>query len=239
MNEMRENLVALAACEEALLHLERERLRIPQAIAEWEARLEAARQELEAQKNALETAERSRRANEAELQDCEERRERYQAQTPLVKTNQEYTALLHEIEAVNSRIGEVEEGILLAMEGVDTARAEIERAEAEQGQREQEVQREIARLRQRLEEVGREVELRRGEEEERLSRLEPASRSLYTRLKKTNRAATARLRGRCCSACNRDVPYEVINRILAGELQSCVNCQRILVVPEEDGEEPA
>jgi len=233
MNEVTENLVALTKCEEALRRLQREREAIPKVIAERNARQEAARQALEAERTTLEEAESLGRAKEAELQDTEVLRSKYQSQTSMVKTNQEYTALLEEIEGATRRIGEIEEAILEAMEKVETVGAHLSTFQAEHKKREQETEREIKELNDRLVEVEREIEVRSGEEQERVSRLERKTQSLYHRVKSKAGFGTARVEGHVCGACHRDVPFEVINRMLAGELHDCGNCRRILVIVPE------
>lgn len=229
-----ENLVDLALCEEAMLRLERERARIPQAIAEQEARLQSAREELEAQRVELERAEHDRRGKEAELQDTEAQRDKYQGQTALVKTNQEYTALLHEIERATDRISLLEDEILGAMERAEQIGTYLQTAETEHARVEREIAAEIGGLRERLSDVERELEVRRSEEQERVARLEPGERAIYARLKRKGGTATTRLAKRSCSACYRDVPYEQVNRVNAGEFQTCGYCQRILVAVPDD-----
>jgi predicted nucleic acid-binding Zn-ribbon protein len=137
------SLLKLAETEAAVLALERERARLPQAIAACEARAAAAR-EAAAQAHArLETAEKERRAHEAAVQDLSAKRGKFQAQSAVVKTNKEYTTLLHEIETHSARIGEVEDAILLAMEAIESASEAVKHADAAARQTDQEVGKEI------------------------------------------------------------------------------------------------
>ncbi len=233
MSEAADNLVALALCEEALLGLQRARARIPEEIAGQEKRVADAREALETERNALEEADQRRRGKEGELQDLEAQRTKFQGQTALVKTNQEYTALLHEIDGATARIAQIEDEILEAMEFVESTRAHLSTAEADHGRVESEIESSIAELRQRFAEVEREIAVRESEEEERLARLDARTRGIYERNRKAKGSGMARIRDRVCSACFRDVPFETINRILAGEVHPCGNCNRVLVVIED------
>ncbi len=230
MSHEAENLVGLALCEEALVGLERERRQIPEVISAEEAKRAAADEALAEERRRLEDTERGRREREAELRDTEARREKFQGQTALVKTNQEYTALLGEIDAASRRMSELEDEILEAMETVDTASAHLRTAEGEHVTASREVQRVIDELGSRLTEVEKELEVRRGEEQERLARLDSSARSTYKRIQKRMGTAMARVVRGSCSTCYRDVPPEKINRVMAGGLLPCGNCGRILVL---------
>src|SRR5512134_2615373 len=121
MEASKPGLLQLAETEAAVLALERERARLPQAIAAAEARAAAAREAAAQVRARLETAEKERRTHEAEVQDLSSKRSKFQAQSAVVKTNKEYTTLLHEIETHSARIAEVEDAILVAMEAIENA----------------------------------------------------------------------------------------------------------------------
>jgi predicted nucleic acid-binding Zn-ribbon protein len=233
MREAAEILVSLALCEEALLGLERARARIPGEIAGHEKRLADVREALDAERGALEEADQRRRAKEGQLQDVEAQRTKFQGQTALVKTNQEYTALLHEIDGATARIAQLEDEILEAMEFVESTRAHVAQAEEEQDRIESETESRVAELKGQLAEVEVEIGVRAAEEQERLARLDPRTRGVFERVRKAKGSGMARIRERVCSSCFRDVPFETINRILAGETHSCGNCNRVLVVIED------
>ncbi len=232
--------LALALCEEATVALERECQRIPQAIAEQDAKLAASREAVASGRRIVEEAEKRRRTREAELEDGNVRRAKLQSQSAQVKTNQEYTAMLHEIDGVTRRMGELEDEILEAMELADSTRAELVTVERDQRTVEREIGKTAADLRARLEEVERDLAQRRAEEVQRLAEISADARAIYSRVKRVRGTGTARVRGRSCAGCNRDVPYALINRIRAGEIHPCSNCNRILVVvPEAEAARPA
>jgi predicted nucleic acid-binding Zn-ribbon protein len=239
MSELSDILISLSASEQRMVALERERDELPRAVETEEAALADANAALEAERARLQQAEETRRAREGDLQEAETQRDKFRAQTSLVKTNAEYTALLHEIEGTERRIGEVEEAILLAMEEIDTVRGSLSEGEREHVETERAIKERIGAHRVRLEEVAREIEARRAEEQERLAKLQDSARAVYVRLKQRKGVATARVRELRCSVCHRDVPPERVNRMLAGELQLCANCERILVPGVETDEESA
>ncbi len=111
----------------------------------------SARARLEATRQSFADFEHTRREKEAELQDCEAQRDRFRTQTAQVKTNTEYTALLHEIEGASSRISQLEEDVLVAMDEVDERRQVLADVETEQKQVERETEARVGELRKRLE----------------------------------------------------------------------------------------
>ena len=64
------------------------------------------------------------------MQDLETKRSKYKGQLMEVKTNKEYTAMLHEIEAVEREIRAREDQILAEMEQAEALAAEVKREEA-------------------------------------------------------------------------------------------------------------
>src|SRR5262245_25873275 len=157
MDEAKPSLQALAEREGVILELERARTAIPQAIQKAEARASAANDAAAALRSQLEAAEKLRRTRESETQDIAAKRDKLHGQSAVVKTNKEYTALLHEIDAHNKRIAEIEDDILVAMEQAETFGVELRGSEAAARQVAQEVGKETDELRARLAEVERKL----------------------------------------------------------------------------------
>ncbi|MBI4626242.1 MAG: hypothetical protein HY736_23860 [Verrucomicrobia bacterium] len=99
-------------------------VRVEQRIAAEKAAIEAARTELrdlEAKKKVLET----------EIGSAEDKLGRYKSQQLLVRKNDEYQALSHEIETTQTQIGDLEGNELELMYAIDEARKRFSAAEAE------------------------------------------------------------------------------------------------------------
>ena len=231
MSDLMDSLLALARCELAIEELRRAEVQLPRALQQAEAGVQAARDRVAAERRALEDAERQRRSTESELKDAEAKRTKFQAQTSMVKTNAEYTALLHEIEVAGQRISALETQILESMDAIDAAGRSVKQVDAEQRVVEQDQLREAQALREKLAEVQKVVAEREAERGQLLAKLPADVRAKYTRVRDGTGSGTAQVAGRSCSRCHRDVPYETINRLSAGELHPCGNCGRLLVLP--------
>ncbi len=233
MDSFRENLGALADCEASLADLSRELSNLPEQIAKAEARAQESRDILAAEREGLAAAEKSRRDKEAEAADCEAQREKFQGQTALVKTNHEYTALLHEIDGMTQRISKVEDEILLAMEAAEASVERLETDGRDQKAAEKKALDEAGDMRKRMSfvegEIAEQTQLRDGL----LEHLGPKVKASYSRVASVRGTGVGQIVAGNCAACHRAVPPEVENRVLAGELHCCANCLRILVKKDE------
>jgi hypothetical protein len=226
------SLTLLAARESAILELERQRARIPEEIARADARAAAARATAAELRAKVEAADKQRRNGEAQAQDLAAKRDKFHAQSAVVKTNKEYTTLLHEIETHNQQIAKIEDEILVAMEASESHGVELRGADAVAKQVDQEVKKETDELRARLAEVERRLAAGVEERLQLLAALGPQVQALYTRVTKQRSSGIAWLEQSSCSGCHHAVPPEVINRVRAGEVHACASCQRIFVLRE-------
>ncbi len=232
MEAAKPSLLLLAETEAAVLLLERELARIPQAIAEAEARAAAAVAAAKAARDELDAAEKQRRAQEAAAQDLAMKRDKLHGQSAVVKTNKEYTTLLHEIEAYSKKIDECEDAILGAMEAIENAGAALDQSETQARAVQQEVEKATEELRAELASVEERLAARVAERKALLASLGPQVESLYAHVLKTKRNGIARIEHASCSGCHRALPPEIMNRVKAGEVHACGSCHRILVPGE-------
>ncbi len=129
MNPDLERLIRLQRAETDLRRVEAELAEVPRQRSELEAALGVERARLETVRQELAGGQKGRRQHEAELQDLEAKRSRFKGQLMEVKTNKEYTAMLHEIEGVERDIRGREDLILAEMERGESLTVEVKRAE--------------------------------------------------------------------------------------------------------------
>ena len=227
---MSDPLRQLCECEQALDELSRRRTTLPGRITEVEGKAQAARDVISSQREALEEAEKQRRDREAALQDTEAQRDKFKGQTALVKTNEEYTALLREIDQATEGIGRIEEEILVAMEQIEEISGGLADTEREQERIAAEFDGQAKELQSELRQVESDLESRDKELGERTGELEAPVRHLFERARKAKGSGTTIVSGRVCTACHRDVPFEDINRVLGGEVVPCQSCRRLIVI---------
>ncbi len=164
---------------------------------------------------------------------------RFEDHKAAVKTNHEYTALLHEIATAKTEKDAIEEKILVLMEAADgltSALKDAERALAD-------VKREGEKTRAALgaERATLDGELKRlaAERTGELRGIDTALSAKYEQLLKQRRGlAVAEMKGEGCTACHVRLRPAVAQQVRRNaEIVQCDSCQRILyfVAPVEQG----
>src|SRR5262245_49000183 len=102
---------------------------MPAAEQTIAASLAAARGVVDAAKASIQENTQGRRALEKDVAVVDSRLARFDDHKAAVKTNQEYTALLHEIATAKQEKDAIEERILIQMEGADDLGRKLKSAE--------------------------------------------------------------------------------------------------------------
>jgi len=155
---------------------------------------------------------------------------KYEQQLMGVKKNEEYQALLHEIDGLKKQIGQNEEKILQSME-------DLEEAQAKLTDDKKRIATEQARIDEQCTEIDVELEEaitgRKVLEEERIPLTATADSELmqqYNRIR--GRLAAGRaivpLSGESCGGCHMFVRPQIVNEVLAGKVHPCQNCSRLM-----------
>ncbi len=172
---------------------------------------------------------------EVDIQQKDAQIKKYDTQLFAVKKNEEYQALLHEMDALRKQIALKEERVIALMLEMDEAKAHLE---ADKTRIEAELQ-DIAAECKKVDEELAEAVARRKELEARreplLSAVPPDLLARYQRIRKAKKQgpAVVPLRGEACSGCNMQVTPQIINEIMAGDkIHSCHHCGRLLYFSE-------
>ena len=149
MNPDLEKLISLAEADREVLRLKEEIALLPRRVAVIEEQLAGTRARLEKAKEALAADQRNRRRLETEIQGHQEKISKYRDQSLIVKTNDQYKALMHEIEFAQKEIRACEDKMLEAMVDSEAQEAELKAAEAELKEETAEIEKEKAVARER------------------------------------------------------------------------------------------
>jgi predicted nucleic acid-binding Zn-ribbon protein len=229
MNPDLAGLIRLQRADSELRRVEAELAHIPRRRTELEASLAAEKGRLETERASLEGSQKARRRLEGELQDLESKRSKYKGQLMDVKTNKEYTAMLHEIEGVEREIRAREDLVLAEMERGEALTGDIKREEAvfksaEQQHRAQEriLNDEEARLREEARRLG-------AEREAEAARLPAGVLELFQRVARLRGVAVAEARDGMCQVCHLKLrPQMYVDLKRNEEIVQCPACNRIL-----------
>lgn len=225
-----QSLIALQALDSAA-ESQRKRLgELPAAEQAIDAALTAARNHVETGKARFHTNTDSRRALEKDVAAIDTRLARFEDHKAAVKTNQEYTALLHEIATAKTEKDALEERLLLLMEEADALAADVKDAErqlADETRRAGAARAALITERQALEQ---ELTRLANERASATAGLDARALAQYEQLLKGRRGiAVARMTGEICGACHVRLRPHVTQQIRRNDaIVQCDSCQRIL-----------
>jgi len=209
--------------------LERE-TEIPRKKEKFNIHKKRLAQELAESENRFKNLQLEQRKCEGDIDAHKQHIAKYELQLNSVKKNEEYNALLNEIELLKKQIAIKEERIIAIMLEQDEAKVQMEEDKKR-------INGEQAKIDEECKEIDRElseaIENRKLLESERgpvKELMEPALLSQYSRIKKalkTGKAAVPVL-NESCSGCYMKIRPQVINELLSGRVHNCQHCGRLL-----------
>jgi len=173
-----------------------------------------------------------------EQKDCETEIEQKQAQVTkydlqlfAIKKNEEYQALLHEIDMVKKQIALKEERIITLMVQSDEAKARLEEDRQRIDAELKDIDHQCAEIDTELEEAVRERERIEEQRKPIAAQVDPRLLARYTRIRGSVKQgpAVVALNDEVCSGCHMYVPPQIANEVLAGKkVHTCAHCGRLL-----------
>jgi predicted nucleic acid-binding Zn-ribbon protein len=230
MNPDLERLIRLQRAETELRRVEAELAEAPRQRAELDAALAAGRARLDAARQELSGGQKARRQHEADLQDLEAKRSRLRGQLMEVKTNKEYTAMLHEIEAVERDIRAREDQILAEMERGESRAVEVKHEEETYKQAEERHRADVRAVDERARMLGEQARRLTGERDAIASTVPPGVLDLFHRVARSRGGvAVAQAQEAMCQVCHVKLRLQLYADLKRNEeIVQCPACNRIL-----------
>jgi predicted nucleic acid-binding Zn-ribbon protein len=202
---------------------------VPLRRSEIEGQLARERLRLDAAKESLESSQKARRRLEAELQDLETKRSKYKGQLMEVKTNKEYTAVLHEIETVEREIRSREDQILAEMERAEALSSDVKQEEQVFRQAQEGAQVELRALAERGSRLEEEQRGTAAERDAVAGTLREDILQLFQRVAKLRGVAVAEARDGMCQLCHMRLRLQMYSELKRNDqVVQCPACSRIL-----------
>ena len=202
----------------------------PGEIAALDAKLTAALDAIAVAKQAVADTQATRRTLDKDLLTAQQRLSKYREQLMEVKTNVEYHAMQHQIEAATAEVAKVEELILVNMITADEVTAQVKAAEGALKASEGAIAKERAGI--QADAAAKEQALQESDAERReiVPKLERGQHDMFERVMKARQGiAVAQAIDGICSICRVRLRPQVYNTILKNEaIVQCDHCQRIL-----------
>lgn len=148
-----------------------------------------------------------------------------------VKKNEEYQALLHEMEMHKKQIGIKEERIIAIMMELDEAKSCLEEDRKRIGAEQEEIGAECAKIDGELSVAITERKALEAQRAPLAAEIDPAMLGKYERIRKAKKTGPAivPLHGESCSGCFMKITAQHVNEILAGDkFMPCNHCGRLV-----------
>jgi predicted nucleic acid-binding Zn-ribbon protein len=235
-----EKLIRLQEVSQAIEKLNRELAAVPLRIQDLDQSLARHRVEVAKAKDDLATHQKDRRKLEGDLQTVEAKIGKYQTQLMDVKTNKEYTAMLHEIDRAKEERDGVDTKILQEMESADLLESVIKQKEAALD----EEMKQVAAAQGILKSEQQDLESKKSRMEAERKGIEtemtPELVAEFNRISRSRAGvAVARVANGLCQGCSVRIQPRVIQLIRRNEgILRCESCKRFLYYLEEERAEP-
>ena len=224
-----ENLIELQKADAEIRRLKEEIAALPKRVALIEEKLAGTKVALDKAKAAIKADEAARRKYEAAIKDLQEKISKYRDQSLAVKTNEQYKALLHEIQFAESDIRGNEDKILELMLDADAREQDVKNAEAELKAEAAEIEKEKAQARERTAVDEKELAEWNGKREKARSAVDPDLLQHYDRVAKHRGTGIAEVREQKCMGCSVMLRPQTYNEVRSATTTVvCDSCQRIL-----------
>ena len=209
----------------------------PKRLAEIDARVEAARKQLAAAKEALTGSLKDRKKYEMDVEQWKERIRKYKDQLYEVKTNEAYKALQSEIQTVETEIAKAEDRLLERMVTGEEYERQVKAAERALKEVEGAAHADRQKLEGKQAAAQKELDQDTGERQRAVANIPEDLLDHYQRIaRKHNGVALAEVRDETCTLCRvrvRPHVYQELRRETSQEIFHCESCTRILYSSEQ------
>lgn len=174
---------------------------------------------------------------ESSIEQNQEQIGKYNGQLNAVKKNDEYQALLHEIDTLKKQINLREERILAIMEESEQAQARLEEDRKRIEREVKEIDSECDAVDRELEEAVQERKIFEDQEGPLKEQIDGALMKQYHRIRanKKTGAAAVPLNGEVCGGCFMSLRAQIVIEVMTGDVvHTCQHCGRLLYHLDED-----
>lgn len=224
-----ENLLKLQEADKAIRRLQDEIAELPKRVAVIEHKLAGTKAQLEKAQASVKADDAAKRKHETAITDFRGKISKYRDQSLDVKTNEQYKALLHEIQFAEKEIAATEDKILELMVNADARDKEVKAAQIELKAETAEIEKEKEQARQRTAEDEKQLAEWRGKRDQLRAGVNEDLLRQYDRVSKFRGSGISEVRDHKCVACQVMLRAQTYNDVRSGQqIVICDSCQRVL-----------
>jgi predicted nucleic acid-binding Zn-ribbon protein len=224
-----ENLLRLQEADKEIRRLQDEVAELPKRVAVIERKLANTQAQLERAQGAVKADEAARRKYDTAITDLRGKISKYRDQSLDVKTNEQYKALLHEIQFAEKEIAATEDKILELMVNAEVRDKEVKAAQAEVKAEAAEIEKEKSAARERTAEDEKQLAEWRGKRDQMRAGVNEDLLRHYERVSKFRGTGISEVLDHKCMGCQVMLRPQIYNDVRTGQQTVvCDSCQRIL-----------
>jgi predicted nucleic acid-binding Zn-ribbon protein len=224
-----ENLLRLQEADKEIRRLQDEIAELPKRVAAIEHKLADTQAGLEKAQTAVKADEASRRKYDTAITDLRSKISKYRDQSLAVKTNEQYKALLHEIQFAEKEIAATEDKILELMLNADARDKEVKAAQAELKAEAAEIEKEKNEARERTAVDEKQLTEWRAKRDQMRAGVNEDLLRHYERVSKFRGSGLAEVLDHKCMGCQVMLRPQTYNDVRTGQQTVlCDSCQRVL-----------
>lgn len=234
MNDILQQLLKLQRLDIGIRTLGHDLQQIPKKSKLIDEKVRSVREPLETCKEERTATEGRRKELEEAVKNMEERERKLKLKIPEVRSNEEYSALLKEMDAVKKARDTAEDDGIKAMERLEEIEKALPELDSAFKEGEARVASERAALKAEQERLEAELLAKKKERQALQSTMKPAWLQKYTHIAaQRNGLAVALVKGGTCQGCFIGVRPKLVQDLHYGEeVVFCEGCQRILYLED-------
>ena len=203
---------------------------IPQEITKLEKQIDTREGELKKAESRIMDLKKTYKLKEIEIADNEEKMAKLNTQTFAVKTNEEYRAILNEVDFLKKRNKDIEDEMLGFMEEEEKLKNSIDAVRTETKEFADAMQARITELKKKAESLTEQQKMAAAKFDDYFNELPDDVKTLYKRIAKVRDKTVCAIVDNTCTGCYANLTHQFLNELKKrNRILLCDNCGRILV----------
>ena len=224
-----ETLIQLQKIEIQIKELSEALEQLPHRLVLMEKKLEGTSDLLEQRKENILQIEVNRRQSESKIKVIEEKISQYRGQLSDVKTNEQYKALLQEIDFQDRKIRKIEDDILIDMEKEEKFRIDCRELEEKHSGEVSQVNEEKKVAHKAGEKMKGKLEQSEKERDTLIELISPGIYKTYRSISDVRKGIALARATESCQGCHVRIRPSILSRVMGNEeILTCESCNRIL-----------
>lgn len=203
---------------------------IPNKITRLEQEIAKTESDLTQKKNRIQEIKKTYKIKEGDIAENEEKMNKLNQQVFSVKTNEEYRAILNEVDYLKKTNKKIEDEMIRLLEEDEELKITIDRLTKETEEFVDKKTKEIANLRKEKEELSAKLLLIKSLFEDNLRKLPEDVKNIYQRTTNARGKAVCLITDNTCTGCYSNLTPQFINELKKRDkILLCDSCGRILI----------